>query len=519
MTRFAIIATFPLGTYTGHRGDGSPDQFPDVARLHSALVNAAGQGSTAVLNRDELCPSERAIAALEWFEQNPPSGIRLPRTVRVSATDSIAYRAEGIIRKEGGRWVDKKVTRPISDGVAVDGQFGWCWGTEVPTEVRDTLAELCADVSCLGEATSPVILRVGEIEPTEVLKVTTTAFEAGGRRVRAPALGRVGSLLQSHRAARPLKYPSSSQDRHKATEEAAPSPVESGGLTELRYVSPQPAPPVVPWQQVILLEVDAPIPPEERVGWCVALHRAIISRIGLGAPPSITGKYGRGLSTPANRVAIQYLDRSMIATHGARTSALALLIPRDADVEDLLVLHRALAGLTYLKSRFGQRRIEFSGLGIAADEFWPEPHPGYRRLWLTHPVALPETRPQRGDKNRQEWTLADAALLSVGFVWRDDLGTAGTGSAKYHDVVARVTERGAKALSARLVPTRDAAKFVHKLPEGVVAQPYRATLDLGSLASARTLIAIGQTRHLGGGLLVPADMPAAAADLLEETAR
>jgi CRISPR-associated protein Csb2 len=516
---FGIIATFPLGTYTGHRRDRSADRFPDAARLHAALLNAAGQGSAAVLDRNELRPSDQAIGALKWVEENPPTGIRLPRIVPVAARTSTAYRAEGVIRKEGRRWVDKKVTRPISDGIAVDGPFGWCWDTEMPPNVKDTLTELCADVSCLGEATSPVVLEVGEVEPTDVLRPGATAFEAAGRRVRASAPGRVEALIQAHQAARPAKHPSASDDRHKTTEEAIPSPVESRGLTELRYVSPEPAAPVAPWHQVILLEVGTPIAHDERVGWCIALHRAIISRIGLGAPPLITGKYGRGVPAPANRLAIQYLDHSLIAVHGARTPAFALLIPRDADAEDLLVLHKAVAGLTNLKSRFGQRRIEFNGLGIDATEFWGSPAPAHRRLWLTHPVSIPETRPQRGDKNRPVWTLDDAALLSLGFVWRDEMGAPSNGSSKYHDLVARVKGRGAKVLSARLIPTRDAAKYVHKLPEGVVAQPYRATIDLGSLTSPRTLVAMGQTRHLGGGLLVPVDVPTDAADLIEELAR
>ena len=170
MSGFGIIATFPLGTYTGHKRDGSPDPFPDAARLHAALLNAAGQGSPAVLDRNELRPSDQAIGALKWVEQNPPTGIRLPRTVRVAATDSIAYRAEGVIRKEGGVWRDKKVIRPISDGIAVDGPFGWCWDIEVPADVRDTLTELCADVSCLGEATSPVVLEVGEVQQGQCLQ-------------------------------------------------------------------------------------------------------------------------------------------------------------------------------------------------------------------------------------------------------------------------------------------------------------------------------------------------------------
>jgi CRISPR-associated protein Csb2 len=41
-----------------------------------------------------------------------------------------------------------------------------------------------------------------------------------------------------------------------------------------------------------------------------------------------------------------------------------------------------------------------------------------------------------------------------------------------------------------------------------VIQPYRAVLNLGDLTGPRTIAAIGQSRHLGGGLLVPRDLPA-----------
>jgi CRISPR-associated protein Csb2 len=48
---------------------------------------------------------------------------------------------------------------------------------------------------------------------------------------------------------------------------------------------------------------------------------------------------------------------------------------------------------------------------------------------------------------------------------------------------------------------------VHKAPKSLgVIQPYTASLHLGRLDS-RALLAIGQSRHLGGGLLVPVDSP------------
>jgi CRISPR-associated protein Csb2 len=49
----------------------------------------------------------------------------------------------------------------------------------------------------------------------------------------------------------------------------------------------------------------------------------------------------------------------------------------------------------------------------------------------------------------------------------------------------------------------------------MVAQPYRATLGLGTLSDDTTLLAIGQSRHLGGGLLVPVNVPEAAVATFE----
>lgn len=67
---------------------------------------------------------------------------------------------------------------------------------------------------------------------------------------------------------------------------------------------------------------------------------------------------------------------------------------------------------------------------------------------------------------------------------------------------------GVEVHDARLLPTSDVAVWVHKTPKQILVQPYRVTLSLGRLATDRTLVAIGQSRHLGGGLLVPLDSPA-----------
>ena len=63
------------------------------------------------------------------------------------------------------------------------------------------------------------------------------------------------------------------------------------------------------------------------------------------------------------------------------------------------------------------------------------------------------------------------------------------------------------AVHVRAVRAADVSRYVHKVNEHAVVRPYTACLSLGNLAGAGTMQAIGQSRHLGGGLLVPFDVP------------
>ena len=504
-----IEATFLLGTYTGHRGDGSADQLPDPARLHAALVNAAGQGSTAVVDESGSRPSEAAAAVLAWLENNPPTGIQVPRSLPLSFTPPTAWRQEGVVRKEGGTWKDKRTRRALSDGYALDGPVGWCWEDGIPEGVVGALAELCADVSCLGEATSPVRLTVTDVEPTHHIDAEASMFDAIGLEMRIPVSGRTAALAEAHRSANG-KAPSASQDKHTATELPAPAPTSSEGLEPRRYRPKDRVRELAPWPTVVLLATPLRLRPEQRVRWCAALHRALIARIGFGAPPLITGAYPAGVRPPANRLAIQYLPAGMLTQHGLGSAAFALLIPAVAAAEDLAVLQGALRGLDGFSNR-GERAEVTDTLGVAGVEFWPAPLPGNVRRWTTNPVAVPETVRQRrgsGTGGPQRWTLSDAVRVSVGLVWRDHIAGERTTSRWFEEIAAVTRERGVEVYDAQLLKDSDVSPWVHKTPKQMLVQPYRATLSLGALATDRTLVAIGQSRHLGGGLLVYVDSPA-----------
>jgi CRISPR-associated protein Csb2 len=196
-----------------------------------------------------------------------------------------------------------------------------------------------------------------------------------------------------------------------------------------------------------------------------------------------------------------------VADGAAATPAtLAVLIPTDADPGDVGVAYRALAALTSVRGPGGRTiGIDVSAMQVLPGHaFWRPPAPGQTRLWRTEPPAVPDTRGSRDES----WTFAHAALLSVGFAWKDFLPHGeGRGRQQHRAVVDIVSARGVAVVHVSAVRSLHVNRYVHKVNEHAVVRPYRATLTMGDLAGPTTIQAIGQSRHLGGGLLVPLDVP------------
>jgi CRISPR-associated protein Csb2 len=74
-------------------------------------------------------------------------------------------------------------------------------------------------------------------------------------------------------------------------------------------------------------------------------------------------------------------------------------------------------------------------------------------------------------------------------------------------MVAAIHDSGAAVVAARPLHTSAVQNYVHRVHEHAVVRPYHATLCTGGLGGDRTVQAIGQSRHLGGGLLIPLDLP------------
>jgi CRISPR-associated protein Csb2 len=499
---FAIVAEFPLGTYRGHGPDGRLDPLPSPARLHAALLNSAGLGVHAEEAAGGLQPRATDRAALAWLEAHAPDAITSPPSVMDMGV-AAAYRAEGFF---GVR--DKhRVLASRSDqlgAVAIAAPVAWLWDDAPPSEVAGALAEMCQEVSHLGTAESPVVLRISAADPTHRLDPQASLFSGQGVEVEIPRLGRTAALERAYAVATG-RAPSASADRASRAEGAVTSPVQRSSLGLARYVPLIAPPPPAPWPTVVLLPIDEYLPVDTRVMWSVALHRALISRIGDGAPALVTGRYEPGVARPANRLAVQYLPSSIPgAPETGSAGAFVLLIPPEVDPADLATLDRAVREIAQV--RLGARwslRLRHGYRVIAGDTFWAPVPDGHVRVWVTGTPAIPESRPLRG----RPWTIGDAALLSVGLAFRGRFDRPAKRADWYEALVDGVTDAGSVVLEAHKL-NDDGRQYVHHVTAETAIQPYRAALRLGSLVGDRTILAIGQSRHLGGGLLTPLDLPA-----------
>lgn len=511
-------ARFVLGYYSAHLPDRRADLLPSPLRLHAALVAAAGNGVTAVPGPAGLRRTESAARALEWFEENPPEYIELPdwSLNRREGGPAFAYRDEGVVELASKSSSRRKSRRDVAESTAIGGAIGWGW-ERMPDDVREELSLLCDDVPCLGEADSPVVLEMGEIVPTHRRALNQSPFASAAIRLAVPRSGRLDELDALYESANPMKSPSFAADKWKVTEQPAPSAITHAKAVDVGYDQighEAPASPAAPWETVVHLPIDRDISAVDRVAWSVTLHRALVSALGDEATSLVTGRYSGGATTPANRIAIQPMTETLmeLSRNSALGSGIAILLPAgaiDAVAPALRRLKRLYRGAS------GSMELGMPSV-LSAAEFWRPAASGTRRLWTTFPAMIPEVRRQKS-RNGRPWTLNDAALLSVGFAYRDQLAedVQASESQKYAAIIEAVESRGVRAFNAKRIADSDVSSYAHKLPTGLTAQPFQVMVAPGTLIEESTLLAVGQSRHLGGGLLCPVDVPEVVAAIWE----
>lgn len=511
---FSLSVRWPLGTYLGHRADGTAESLPTFGRTFSGLVHAASVGISGASGgegaRGFPAMTEASVSALRWLEEHPPHGMILPGYPEIqrspASTQVIAYRREGVFDKKisfGGR----VTARVFAEGTAVSSPVAWVWSESPSAEVLNQLDALCADVGSLGEAESVAVLEVHQnVEPEACTHLLERAsfFDDRGESVDVPESGRLNVLEAQFRAANPEKYPPPSYDLHRFGDSGLPrsyTPMREGLATRL-LVPVDAVDESVPWATAVVLPVlQGPIVgPEARVRVACDLHRALVATSGQECPPVVTGHYAEGVARPANRVALHYLPPGAPLASGTDAAAhLIALIPRGISGEDADIVLGGLARIKQLRTPLGAFALGGMEL-LDGHEFWATPPVGTRREWKTDPVAIPERQgsaPTRGE------LLAQTAAWALGNVMRGLDQQAGDRDAARR--LAWLRSRGGDVLEAESYLTPRPARFVHRTNRLMPVMPYVARLDLGNLVPSRAVIAIGQSRHLGGGLLVPVD--------------
>lgn len=500
----AITATWPMGVYLGHSRDGSPEALPTFARLFSALTHAAATGATSreagVEGGDSIPPG--AEKALLWLERNPPTSMLIPPYISGRRSASTAFRKEGVFRLEGGRKKYKVTERLIGEGTAIGGSLAWIWEESFPDEIAGALERICSDVGCLGEASSMVVLELGEgMTPTHQLSRSRDFFTTGGSETEVPSEGRLENLVAQHREARPKKAPTISADKHNFNAMPSSALPTGHGLARRRLVRiTDEAHPDVPWDNVVAIPIEEgrPVKAANRVSFSVAVHRALIALIGTGAPASITGKYDEGVPLPANRVAVQYLPAGLPTRDLEDCPHILLLLPTGMSTADLDALSSGVQQLRVLKTRMGKYRLSRDIQFLDGVEFWQDPRSDEARRWEPIPAAVPE-RWMEG--RTQTEVYRDTIAWSIANVLRD---------LPSWELSRRVEERrsvledsGLHVHWAKPLVTRRPERFVHRTNRQTPIMPYVGELSLGDVLPSTAIAAIGQSRHLGGGLLVP----------------
>jgi CRISPR-associated protein Csb2 len=522
---FAITAEFTLGFYQGRDAAGAPERWPTPARLHAALVAAA-----AGLGDDGRIP-ERFLGALRWFEGRPPARVVLP-AAHIPSQEVRAYRELGLVSKSSKSktiQAGRKASAPASRISALAGPVVYWWEDEPDAALVEMLGDLCAEVPYLGERPSVVELTAGAMPmPVNGLERTASRFLPPERstRLTCPESGRTDALIRAHDERYPDRGPSVARDRWKADEQEVLAP-SAGHLREVSYLRAAPTLTDAPWREAYLVEgwLDAPgggrspwrPASDELVAWSVALHRALVRAAGFGAPAMLTGRHlPESGPVPANHAAIQIVDPVWpIAGGPLDTSAFLLLLPAgDGAAETLQALQRV---RSVYRGRAG-KVVLGEVRRVAADRFWAPPAPGFERWWMPTPTAICETRPVRADRGSgPRWSLDDALLLAIGHVWRDLLPSSsgesvvsgrGSRAGRYRRLAARVRATGVRIAQGERSKLRFPERYVHRISKGLIVTGVTGLIRLGTLSTDTQVNAIGQARHLGGGLLVPVDLPA-----------
>ena len=546
---FVISARFLMGLYQGRDSSGEPERYPTPDRLFKALL------SVACLNfgyTGKDCPeSEEISESLHWLEGNPPDKMRLPFAIPSDGYGAIAYRDKGFQEND-------KVKMASSPAMSAyryrsDDALEWIWLDPPSERVAGCLENLCEEIPYLGESCSKVhaVAQVCETntetpEQRSRTFVRDDATDLGALNshifINCPIRGRLEELCGNYK-----KLNSKKVSKRKVNELTVKETNLLAELPEGRFIGSvayrgegldmhDAATVAPPWDRAILMPVrviSSPVEWQPRqsqtVRWAVAMHRFLIRKWGFGAPATLTGRYMKipGIAQPANNVAIHVLSDSLgqeflsklLPSVRHNVPAFLILIPREMSTEDFAELcdicQRSQGSSLYCGHDL--ETLVFGKADILADStMWQEPADDRARYWKPVPFAMAETRAFTDPQGARKWRARESVALSIAHVWRDSFGTQSerTGHwAKEQGYWAAADAVLDDSSPVQIIDARPTFRthmedYAHHVQESNVLRGCNALIQFSEdFSNECCAAAIGQTRHLGGGLLVPVDVP------------
>lgn len=552
MTPAEIGITFNDSLYVGASAGAVAERFPHPARLHAALLATAATGSLSVAETSGKRPtgrsaSARALETLRWLEHHPPEAIGLPVFY-----DPPRNRSHKVFAERGAAKDCRTHPTAImsNNGQALHGELVYHW-SDVPDEHIAVLNVLAAEMAYLGTSRSTVsaVLRTGaqcalpapEHDRVIVLEPGTAPSRKHSLALRTATAGRTDVLCEAYRLEQqalldqlnskkghsaPSKNPQ--PDEHDTRAPGTPIARMRASHLARRNYRRVAARLRAPWGRVFVVPLDSPVAGHQAVEAAVRTHRTLVAIIGTDCPSAISGVYADDEPKAANHTMIQPLPAPLAPTHLRQRhpdapTLLLVAAPADIGPEDLALLESAVGVL----SRAGRKLA--GGRNRVVDDLPPiSPTGGYSTVeaetfWADDPAAERDEdapAPMASANARivypvaiNEITADVDSIVQIGLagVFRQRLisetGGAPLGLRQTLTEWRRLCASNDIAVGHSELVIEDLGAYLHKLPRNdrLHLAPYRARIELDELVGPDALVAIGQTRHLGGGLLVPAE--------------